>query len=251
MTSGIRNNWMKAVRLVMDLQHSSVKSDGKSSSDSSRQSSEEPDSTATTSKPGVTASNTNEGKQDSKKKDGGKNRRHHSDINLAANVGQLLKVKDMGDSLDGLDFETVQVPEKSIQPREVADAGDEPKLKPSISEPAVDSLPLNRFVEGSENLTVSSALTTSADPTRPKKSESKKEEDEKKHRAKSPSARIKDKTRSKGQKTASEDVRMAIPGSDKDDTKYSSSDGDTGDQESSTAVSQYFYLSERVVQSMP
>jgi hypothetical protein len=30
---------------------------------------------------------------------------------------------------------------------------------------------------------------------------------------------------------------MAIPGSDKDDTKYSSSDGDTGDQESSTAVS--------------
>jgi hypothetical protein len=66
-----------------------VKSDGKSSSDSSRQSSEEPDSTATTSKPGVTASNTNEGKQDSKKKDGGKNRRHHSDINLAANVGQL------------------------------------------------------------------------------------------------------------------------------------------------------------------
>jgi hypothetical protein len=56
-------------------------------------SSEEPDSTATTSKPGVTASNTNEGKQDSKKKDGGKNRRHHSDINLAANVGQLLKVK--------------------------------------------------------------------------------------------------------------------------------------------------------------
>jgi hypothetical protein len=86
--------------------------------------------------------------------DGGKNRRHHSDINLAANVGQLLKVKDMGDCLDGLDFETVQVPEKSVQPREVADAGDEPKLKPSISEPAVDSLPLNRFVEGSENLTL-------------------------------------------------------------------------------------------------
>jgi hypothetical protein len=77
---------------------------------------EEPDSTATTSKPGVTASNTNEGKQDSKKKDGGKNRRHHSDINLAANVGQLLKVKDTGDCLDGLDFETVQVPEKSVQP---------------------------------------------------------------------------------------------------------------------------------------
>ena len=242
MTSGIRNNWMKAIRLVMDLQHSSVKSDGKSSSDSSRQSSEEPDSTATTSKPGVTASNTNEGKQDSKKKDGGKNRRHHSDINLAANVGQLLKVKDMGDCLDGLDFETVQVPEKSVQPREVADAGDEPKLKPSISEPAVDSLPLNRFVEGSENLTTSSALTTSTDPTRPKKSESKKEEDGKKHRAKSPSARIKDKTRSKGQKTASEDVRMAIPGSDKDDTKYSSSDGDTGDQESSTAETSYHSL---------
>jgi hypothetical protein len=62
-----------------------------------------------------------------------------------------------------------------------------------------------------ENLTTSSALTTSTDPTRPKKSESKKEEDGKKHRAKSPSARIKDKTRSKGQKTASEDVRMAIP----------------------------------------
>jgi hypothetical protein len=83
----------------------------------------------------------------------------------------------MGDCLDGLDFETVQVPEKSVQPREVADAGDEPKLKPSISEPAVDSLPLNRFVEGSENLTTSSALTASTDPTRPKKSESKKEED--------------------------------------------------------------------------
>ncbi|CAC5402199.1 Protein outspread,Myosin phosphatase Rho-interacting protein [Mytilus coruscus] len=242
MTSGIRNNWMKAVRLVMDLQNSNVKSESKSSStDSSRQGSEELDQTAITNRLGTSASS--DSKQDTKKKEGFKNsRRHHSDINLAVNVGQLLKVNEMSDSLEGLDLGNVQVPEQSTLPKDIADAGDEPKLKMSASESAVDSLPLNRFVEGSENSTSVSSSTTSVDPTRPKKSESKKEEDERKQRAKSPSARIKDKTRSKAQKISSDDLRMAIPGSDKDETKYSSSDGDTGDQESSQAETSYHSL---------
>ncbi|XP_063446261.1 major antigen-like isoform X1 [Mytilus trossulus] len=242
MTSGIRNNWMKAVRLVMDLQNSNVKSESKSSStDSSRQGSEELDQAAVNGRLGTAASS--DSKQDTKKKESLKNsRRHHSDINLAVNVGQLLKVNEMSDSLEGLDLGNVQVPEQSTLSRDIADAGDEPKLKMSASDSAVDSLPLNRFVEGSENVTPVSASTTSVDPTRPKKSESKKEEDERKQRAKSPSARIKDKTRSKAQKVSSDDLRMAIPGSDKDDTKYSSSDGDTGDQESSQAETSYHSL---------
>lgn len=237
MTSGIRNNWMKAIRLVMDLQSSNVKSDSKTSSvDSSRQGSEEVDPASISSRLGAAAASDS---KDSKRKEGTKiPRRHHSDINLASNVGQLLKVKEMGDSLDGLDIGNIQVPERSSPSRDTADAGDEPRLKTSVSEPAVDSLPLNRFVEGSENLSASSS-STAVDPTRPKKSESKKEEEERKQRAKSPSARIKDKTRSKAQKIASEDLRMAIPGADKEDSKYSSSEGDAADQESSHAVSVY------------
>ncbi|XP_022319320.2 uncharacterized protein LOC111122066 isoform X4 [Crassostrea virginica] len=204
MTSGIRNNWMKAIRLVMDLQQSGG---SKNNSGESEQSSGEdleinlsnsgrlslsPDSRSTTESPKLL-----------KKDQTTKNvRRHYSDVS-PGNVSKILSVKEV---LPSLNLESITLPpilsDSLPSSRENSVEKEESKINPiiitEVSSPESDSLSLGasgtslkRFVEGSDHISAESAVSTSLGVS----SESRKEEAEKERRAKSPSARIKDKSR--------------------------------------------------------
>lgn len=208
MTSGIRNNWMKAIRLVMDLQQSGG---SKNNSGDSEQSSGEdleinlsnsgrlslsPDSRSSTESPQLL-----------KKDQTLKNiRRHYSDVSLG-NVGKMLSVKEV---LPNLNLESITLPSSFTgslsSSRESSVEKEDVKINPIIiteaSSPESDSLslsasslPLRRFVEGSDHITAESAASTSESRSLGLSSESRKEEAEKQRRAKSPSARVKDKSR--------------------------------------------------------
>lgn len=204
MTSGIRNNWMKAIRLVMDLQQSGG---SKNNSGESEQSSGEdleinlsnsgrlslsPDSRSSTESPKLL-----------KKDQTTKNvRRHYSDVS-PGNVSKILSVKEV---LPSLNLESITLPpilsDSLPSSRENSVEKEESKINPiiitEVSSPESDSLSLGasgtslkRFVEGSDHISAESAVSTSLGVS----SESRKEEAEKERRAKSPSARIKDKSR--------------------------------------------------------
>lgn len=208
MTSGIRNNWMKAIRLVMDLQQSGG---SKNNSGDSEQSSGEdleinlsnsgrlslsPDSRSSTESPQLL-----------KKDQTLKNiRRHYSDVS-PGNVGKMLSVKEV---LPNLNLESITLPSSFTgslsSSRESSVEKEDVKINPIIiteaSSPESDSLslsasslPLRRFVEGSDHITAESAASTSESRSLGLSSESRKEEAEKQRRAKSPSARVKDKSR--------------------------------------------------------
>ncbi|XP_062614667.1 uncharacterized protein LOC134276428 isoform X3 [Saccostrea cucullata] len=208
MTSGIRNNWMKAIRLVMDLQqsggskNSSGESEHSSGEDleinlsSSGRLSLSPDSRSSTESPGPI-----------KKEPTIKNvRRHYSDVN-PGNVGKMLSVKD---ALPNLNLESITLPPSFTvgslsSSRESSVEKEEGRVKPMIvtESPSPDSdslslsansLPLRRFVEGSD-ISAESAVPTSESRSLGISSESKKEETEKQRRAKSPSVRVKDRSR--------------------------------------------------------
>ncbi|XP_061181888.1 uncharacterized protein LOC133190336 isoform X6 [Saccostrea echinata] len=208
MTSGIRNNWMKAIRLVMDLQqsggskNSSGESEHSSGEDleinlsSSGRLSLSPDSRSSTESPSPM-----------KKEPTIKNvRRHYSDVN-PGNVGKMLSVKE---ALPNLNLESITLPSSLTagslsSSRESSVEKEEGRMKPIIitesPSPESDSLslsanslPLRRFVEGSD-ISAESTAPTSESRSLGISSESKKEETEKQRRAKSPSARVKDKSR--------------------------------------------------------
>ncbi|KAK7502092.1 hypothetical protein BaRGS_00006844, partial [Batillaria attramentaria] len=239
MTSGIRNNWMKAVRLCMDLHSSAPKLGlstaltGKALADltartvddfaiggvSTGAGASSTSTTVVTSSKGETAFQLVGRRDPSKKESGGRNvRRHHSDVN-PGNVGKLFSVKEFTASLDPVDplsssnssssaGETqASTPVHSDVDSEKADSSPRASKIPRHHSPSADSLlwsasggvPFKRVVEGSDSIVVAPSLQAS-DSRRSKRnitSESNKEEEKREmmRRAKSPSARIKEKSR--------------------------------------------------------
>lgn len=236
MTSGIRNNWMKAIRLVMDLQTSggSKRNSNVSESDSSLspRTGEEIDSSVLNSS--NASSVLEEGslqkevspKVEQKKAAIKPTRRHNSDVN-PGNVSKMLKIKDIVGSLERIDIPpatvgmvTVEMGEAKKRDDVVDSAPDQESLMSS------DGMPVGRYVEGSDDVQY----------RRPIISESKKEE-ERKRRGKSPSARVKEKSRAKSPKLMSPPpdsddnygYQMSIPSVDKfqhDEGRLSASSGD-------------------------
>ncbi|XP_059163894.1 uncharacterized protein LOC131946906 isoform X2 [Physella acuta] len=233
MTSGIRNNWMKAIRLCMEL-HSSVPK-WKFSPPLSAQS---PPRTAVDDlefKSGAASSLTTTvtgaggetafqlvGRRDPHKRETQKpTRRHHSDVN-PGNVSKVLSVKEFTASLEpavdplvspGSSTRSSESPAATPRGRnDLAQAG--AKLvrhrSPSLDSVTKTTKPITkeatpkmkRFVEGSDNLTTAGSAASAQGPeqSKPKRnvtSESNKEEVKREimRRAKSPSARVKEKSR--------------------------------------------------------
>lgn len=234
MTSGIRNNWMKAVRLCMDLQNSSVKRNTVSVSEMSRESSPRTvddidlNSSAPLLSRKISANHQNATSHplgDTRKKDGSKNiRRHYSDVN-PGNVGKMLSVKEMLgvdiNSMVAVKENTSQDALDEIEGQTTPKSTDAGKASYWLS----SNLSLGRYVEGSESTSANTAASGDA-ARRPVLSESRKEEEERRMRAKSPSARIKEKSRSKSLKLSSSmqtDGTTFLPSSD----QYMSDDSDS------------------------
>ena len=112
MTSGIRNNWMKAIRMCMDLHSSSSKLGlsttltGKALAGLSALTTDDFDTTSGAST--GAAGNKGEtafqlvGRREPGKKENRNVRRHHSDVN-PGNVGKLFSVKEFSENLDLVD----------------------------------------------------------------------------------------------------------------------------------------------------
>ncbi|KAJ8318268.1 hypothetical protein KUTeg_003359 [Tegillarca granosa] len=238
MTSGIRNNWMKAIRLVMDLQTSggAKRNSNVSESDSSLspRTGEEIDSSVLNSS---NASSVIEEsalqkevspKVEQKKAAIKPTRRHNSDVN-PGNVSKMLKIKDLVGSLERIDIPPATVGMVTVETGEakkmddVVDSGSHATEQEGLM--SADGMPVGRYVEGSDDIQY----------RRPIISESKKEE-ERKRRGKSPSARVKEKSRAKSPKLMSPPpdsddnygYQMSIPSVDKfqHDGGLSASSGD-------------------------
>ena len=266
MTSGIRNNWMKAIRLVMDLQHGNSNKNASIDSDSSASHSTADDLEVSTmmssgrqSVSSLDSRSGSESPRQTARKDMRSVRRHYSDVS-PGNVGKMLSIKD---TIPGLDLEAINVPPTTVgmvrnvpaKPSEDQfDSGTVPDSaiskgtgvgaasEPYLSSSSVSSL--SRYVEGSDNV----ALSGPPQSTEQKRSESKKEEEERRRRAKSPSARVKEKTRSNSPRLSSphrkaeEDTELQLSVHESTDSKYDADDrrdslpyADT-DQDTSTQV---------------
>lgn len=267
MTSGIRNNWMKAVRLCMDL-HSSTPKRGLSPSltgkalaglatrsiddfevGTSGSGSQTSTSTSITSSKGETAFQL-VGRRDLLKKEGASRniRRHHSDVN-PGNVNKILSIKEFSSNpevLEPLSFSSVTSNVSTAQSVSVIDSSygkiNTPPLGTKFSwQSSLSSdssllskdgeMPLKRYVEGSDSLVVvpSFQFVESRRSKRNITSESSKEEEKREmmRRAKSPSARIKEKSR------AAKTPRLHSPPLDEDGAEYHRSSG-TGQSASSS-----------------
>ncbi|XP_060071372.1 uncharacterized protein LOC132551265 isoform X2 [Ylistrum balloti] len=231
MTSGIRNNWLKAIRLVMDLQTGNKQSTSSllsNSADSSPRTVDDLDLSASADSNRLSGSmdsrSSSESPKEIHKRATTKNmRRHYSDVS-PGNV--KFSVKDISPALTRISQPPtiVGVVSGGNTPPEppknsLVDQGDQldgtnKKLLSNAKfspEPALSVTPggnetMSRYVEGSDNASLPSTVTpVSAEAEdftsrRAVSSESRKEEDEKSRRAKSPSARVKEKSRSKGGK---------------------------------------------------
>ncbi|XP_056020280.1 uncharacterized protein LOC125668582 isoform X6 [Ostrea edulis] len=205
MTSGIRNNWMKAIRLVMDLQQSggsknnSVDSEHSSGEDleinlsNSGRLSLSSDSRSSTESP-----------KPAKKEPTIKNiRRHYSDVS-PGNVGKMLSVKE---ALPNLNLENITLPSSMTggslsSSRESSVDKEDGRIKPIIitETPSPELDPLSQSTNNipfrsSDHVSAESAVLTSENMSLGVSSESRKEEAEKQRRAKSPSAKVKDRSR--------------------------------------------------------
>ncbi|XP_025092199.1 COP1-interactive protein 1-like isoform X4 [Pomacea canaliculata] len=275
MTSGIRNNWMKAIRLCMDLHSSKPKLSlsstltGKALAGLSARAMDDfdvggnlrnnspalPATTVVTGAKGETAFQL-VGQQDSGKKEPGVRniRRHYSDVN-PSNVGQIFSIKEFNTNIDtgGASASQVTTPSK-IQPtissnHTILDSAEKTESVPRASKiprqhsPSVDSIlwnqaggpPISRYVEGSDG--VISSLFHPAESRRSKRNiitEISKEEEKREimRRAKSPSARVKEKSR--GAKTP----RLHSPPPEDDGFDYHPSSSGHGTAGSSTKLSQ-------------
>ncbi|XP_033738405.1 protein MLP1-like isoform X3 [Pecten maximus] len=230
MTSGIRNNWLKAIRLVMDLQTGSKKSTSSllsNSADSSPRTVDDLDLSASADSSRLSGSmdsrSSSESPKEIHKRTTTKNmRRHYSDVS-PGNV--KFSVKDLSPALARISQPPTIVgvvsggnsppePEKNSlggQGDQIDSANKKLQSSSKFSPEPVSALtgsnePMSRYVEGSDNgslpPTVSPASGVGDDfaSRRAVSSESRKEEDEKSRRAKSPSARVKEKSRIKGGK---------------------------------------------------
>ncbi|XP_050391694.1 golgin subfamily A member 4 isoform X1 [Patella vulgata] len=226
MTSGIRNNWMKALRLCMDLHNSSAKRKHASSlagkalmgltaraSDDFEVSGASGGTKAVTNPSGETAFQLVGSRRETKNI-----RRHHSDVN-PGNVSKVLSVSEFSGALDtanlNLSSSTVsnESPGTGTGSSSASDTTEEDRSRSSRipkhhgSTSSQDSLswsqssaPIRRYVEGSDSIP-SSSTSSSDHPRRSKHNitiDVKKEEERRDQlrRGKSPSARIKEKSRS-------------------------------------------------------
>lgn len=212
MTSGIRSNWMKAIRLCMDLQNSNKNKESKPSelpsSSSSVRTNDDMDIDSSSSSSSKTS---DKGRGVEKKDFIRKNRRHYSDVN-PGNISKMFSVQGL--TLDkSLSQSTAG---QSSAASSVASSKDS-EIRPELSLPSHmdlattqkgkynqfpwskdsgSSIPFRRFVEGSDShVTVAGAAADqSSNPS------SDKDEEERKRRAKSPSAKIKERSRAKSPK---------------------------------------------------
>ncbi|XP_060582101.1 golgin subfamily A member 4-like isoform X4 [Ruditapes philippinarum] len=201
MTSGIRSNWMKAIRLCMDLQKSNKNKESKSSIDSTASSSTartNDDMDVDTSSSSSRTSDSARGPE--KKKFIAKARRHYSDVN-PGNIGKMFSLtgSSSGSSLASSKEPSLEreiKPESSLQTHmDLATAPKHGKYEPYWHGEAGSNIPFRRFVEGSDSHVTSS--TSSIDQSN--KSDKYDEEERKKH-GKSPSAKIKERSRAKSPK---------------------------------------------------
>ncbi|XP_069124825.1 uncharacterized protein [Argopecten irradians] len=224
MTSGIRNNWLKAIRLVMDLQTGTKSTSSllSNSADSSPRTVDDLDLSASADSSRLSGSidsrSSSESPKEIHKRATTKNmRRHYSDVS-PGNV--KFSVKDLSPPLSRISQPPTIVgvvsggntpPEKNslVGQGDQVDSANKNLLssskfspEPSSSLTSSRTEPMNRYVEGSDGSPLPSSVPSASvagedfNSRRAVSSESKKEEDEKSRRAKSPSARVKEKSRS-------------------------------------------------------
>ena len=221
MTSGIRSNWMKAIRLCMDLQNSNKNKPPSQSADSSVTSRTNDDMEIEA----ATASRLSQNPEASKpveKKDFGRNvRRHYSDVN-PGNIGKMFSIKGLTLDSKGLSHSLSSQASTSSgsnstasskEPSVERESRTEQKTSPPRTEIAAipkqgkysgglqhawsgDGIPFRRFVEGSDSHVTPPPVTAESTT----KSIIDKKEEETKKRNKSPSVRIKEKSRAKSPK---------------------------------------------------
>ena len=234
MTSGIRSNWMKAIRLCMDLQNSNKNKSASQSTDTSSLVSPrtnddmEIDTAASASRLTHATDNT---KPPEKKEFTRNIRRHYSDVN-PGNIGKMFSIKGLAvDSskapLHSLTSQSstsssLSSPSSSKEPSVERESRAEQKTSPPRTELSAvpkqypglqhtwhgDGIPFRRFVEGSDSHVTPPPSTEVTS----KSSSDKKEEEERKRRNKSPSVRIKEKSRAKSPK-----LHSPPPGHDQED----------------------------------
>ena len=222
MTSGIRSNWMKAIRLCMDLQNSNKnKSPAQSTDSSTVVSPTASDDIEVNTAAAARLTQAPENTKQPEKKDFTRNiRRHYSDVN-PGNIGKMFSIKGL--TLDSKSLShslasgspsssTVSSASSSKEPSVERESRSEQKTLPPQPEVSVipkqgkyqapqhtwlgDSIPFRRFVEGSDSHVIPPPTTE----VTTKSSSDKREEEERKRRNKSPSVRIKEKTRAKSPK---------------------------------------------------
>lgn len=215
MTSGIRSNWMKAIRLCMDLQNSSKnKESSVESSASSAVARTNDDMDIDTSSSSSRTSDSTRG--DERKKYVANKRRHYSDVN-PGNISKMFSIKGL--TLDSSKSLSQSVSSQSSgsslssskepsQEREIKAESSLPSHMDLATVPkhgkydqywqgeSGSNIPFHRFVEGSDShVTVPNSFVDQSS-----KSTDKFDEEERKKRAKSPSAKIKERSRAKSPK---------------------------------------------------
>lgn len=244
MTSGIRSNWMKAIRLCMDLQNSNKNKEAKpldvSSSSSSVRTNDDMDIDTSSSSSKVSDKSRGSDKKDFLRK----NRRHYSDVN-PGNISKMFSIQGL--TLDkSLSQSASSQSSASSSMLSAKEPAVEHNIQPELSLPShmdlataskgkydqfawsrdnANNIPFGRFVEGSDSHVTSSGA--SADQA--SKSSSDKEEEDRKRRAKSPSAKIKERSRAKSPKLHSpppEDSKFTYhtPNAEEEDKMSTSSD---------------------------
>ena len=221
MTSGIRSNWMKAIRLCMDLQNSNKNKPPSQSADSSVASRTNDDMEIETASASRLSQNPETSKPAEKKEFGRNVRRHYSDVN-PGNIGKMFSIKGLTLDSKGLSHSLSSQASTSSgsnstasskEPSVERESRTEQKTSPPRTEVAAipkqgkysglqhawsgDGIPFRRFVEGSDSHVTPAPVTTE---TTTKSLNDRKEEEEKKKRNKSPSVRIKEKSRAKSPK---------------------------------------------------
>ena len=207
MTSGIRSNWMKAIRLCMDLQNSN-KNDGKSLAESSQRTTDDMDiETSSTS----SAASVEKGRGPEKKKETVRNvRRHYSDVN-PGKISKMFSIKglmlDNSKPTSGSSSSAASSKEPSVERETRQEHATQPITtqevgwKPSKYEQVwhgdtSNGIPFRRFVEGSDSHVTAPVVSTETTA----KSGDKSDDEDRKKRAKSPSAKIKERSRAKSPK---------------------------------------------------
>ncbi|XP_052819557.1 centromere-associated protein E-like isoform X4 [Mya arenaria] len=215
MTSGIRSNWMKAIRLCMDLQNTNKNKDSKTSELSASSSSIRTGDDMEIDTSSTASSRTSDSGRPEKKEFIRNKRRHYSDVN-PGNISKMFSVKGL--TLDNSkplaqsvssqssitsskesSVEREMHPELSLPPHmDLATNSKQTKYDVyAWSGAAGGNIPFRRFVEGSDGQVTSSS--SSLDQSA-KSSADKNDEEERKRRAKSPSAKIKERSRAKSPK---------------------------------------------------